>query len=132
MEQCEECKQEVGQEWYIPASNWGITPFCSEGCANKHRDRLIEQGGYIKVIPEYPNELIIDMENTGFGSIKETRIAQVFITPKMWERLKAEKPDNRTNVLKLAWDVIMQSELDIEDGDIFVKIQKLDTGTNES
>ena len=69
------------------------------------------------------------MEDTNRGSILETRTAQVFISPKMWERLRAEEPGNRTNVLKLAWNTIMQSELDIEDGDIFVKIQKLDTGT---
>ena len=59
----------------------------------------------------------------------ENRTLQVFISPKMWEKLKAEEPGNRTNVLKLAWNTIMQSELDIEDGGIFVKIQKLDTGT---
>jgi len=69
------------------------------------------------------------MEDTNRGSILETRTAQVFISPKMWERLRAEEPGNRTNVLKLAWNTIMQSELDIEDGGIFVKIQKLDTGT---
>ena len=60
MEKCLECKQEVGQEWYIPTSYGGITPFCSEGCANKHGDKLAEQEGYIKVTPEYPNELVID------------------------------------------------------------------------
>jgi len=72
------------------------------------------------------------MEDTNRGSILETRTVQVFISPKMWERLRAEEPGNRTNVLKLAWDTIMRSGLNIKDGDILIRLQKLDTGTNES
>jgi len=60
MANCKECLKEVGKEWYIPISSGGIIPFCSKECAETHADKLIKQGGYIRVIPEYPNELVID------------------------------------------------------------------------
>jgi len=62
MEKCLECQQECQQVWYISSSHKGITPFCSEECANNHAGNLVEQGEYVmgKTDPEHPHEMIID------------------------------------------------------------------------
>jgi len=60
MEKCKECEQECQEEWYIPTSYGGITPFCSEECANNHADDLVRQGGCVWGKSQHPNEMIID------------------------------------------------------------------------
>jgi hypothetical protein len=59
MSKCKDCNSDVREEWYIPTSYGGITDFCSEKCGNDYADRLATQEGYIKVSPEYPNEMVI-------------------------------------------------------------------------